>query len=83
MKCETTNTVLTLLLALLVLAGVLFAVQSILRTRQFRTLQAQILARQTNMNRLNLVLNEAIIYGKTHPDINRVIQPFEAKPAAR
>ena len=33
------------------------------------------------MNRLNLLLNEAVIYGKTHPDINRVLQPFEAKPA--
>ena len=83
MKCETTNTVLTLLLALLVLAGVLFAVQSILRTREFRTLQAQIFSRQTNMNRLNLLLNEAVVYGKTHPDINRIIQPFETKPVAR
>ena len=83
MKSETTNTVLTLVLALLVVAGVLFALQSILRTRQFRTLQAQIIVRQTNMNRLNLLLNESIIYGKTHPDINRIIQPFEAKPVAR
>ena len=83
MKCETINTVLTLLLALLVLGGVVFALQSIFRTREFRTLQSQVIARQTNMNRLNLVLNEAMIYGKTHPDINRILQPFEAKPVAR
>ena len=83
MKCDTTNTILTLVLALLVLAGVLFALQSIFRTREFRTLQAQVVARQTNMNRLNLLLNEAVVYGKTHPDINRIIQPFEAKPVAR
>ena len=83
MKFETTNTVLTLVLALLVLAGVLFALQSIFRTREFRTLQTQIIARQTNLNRLNLLLNEAIVYGKTHPDINRIIQPFEAKPVVR
>ena len=54
MKCETTNTVLTLVLALLVVAGVIFALQSIFRTREFRTLQSQIIARQTNLNRLNL-----------------------------
>jgi hypothetical protein len=83
MKCETTNTVLTLVLALLVVAGVIFALQSIFRTREFRTLQSQIIARQTNLNRLNLLLNEAILYGKTHPDINRIVQPFEAKPVAR
>lgn len=83
MKCETTNTVLTLILALLVMAGVVFALQSIFRTREFRTLQSQVIARQTNMNRLNLVLNEAMVYGKTHPDINRILQPFEAKPVAR
>jgi ABC-type transporter Mla subunit MlaD len=83
MKCETTNTVLTLVLALLVVAGVIFALQSIFRTREFRTLQSQIIARQTNLNRLNLLLNEAIFYGKTHPDINRIVQPFEAKPVAR
>lgn len=83
MKCETTNTVLTLLLALLVLAGVVFALQSILRQREFRNLQAQVVLRQTNMNRLNMLLNEASLYGKTHPDINRLLQPFVAKPAAR
>jgi ABC-type transporter Mla subunit MlaD len=83
MKCETTNTVLTLVLAVLVVAGVIFALQSIFRTREFRTLQSQIIARQTNLNRLNLLLNESIVYGKTHPDINRIVQPFEAKPVAR
>ena len=83
MKCDTTNTILTLLLALLVLAGVLFALQSIFRQREFRNLQAQVIARQTNMNRLNLLLNEAMVYGKTHPDVNRILQPFVAKPATR
>jgi hypothetical protein len=61
----------------------MFALQSIFRTREFRTLQSQVIARQSNMNRLNLLLNEAIVYSKTHPDITRIIQPFEAKPVAR
>jgi len=83
MKSETTNTVLTFVLAVLVLAGVLFALQSIFRSRELRNLQAQTIACQSNMNRLNLLLNEAIIYGKVHPDIDHVIQPFEAKPPTR
>lgn len=82
MKCETTNTVLTLVLAALVLADVLFALRTIILQRESRNLQAQVIARQATMNRLNAVLNESVIYGKTHPDINRVLQPFVAKPAA-
>ena len=82
MKSETTNTVLTWVLAVIVLAGVLFALQTIFRTRELRMLQAQVVACQSNLNRVNLVLNEAAQYGKTHPDIEPVIQPFEAKPAA-
>src|SRR5579859_2709278 len=83
MKSETTNTVLTLVLAVVVLASVLFALQSIFRSRQLRNLQSQTIACQSNLNRLNLLLNEALVYGKVHPDINHVIQPFEAKPATR
>jgi hypothetical protein len=83
MKSETTNTVLTFVLAVLVLAGVLFALQTIFRSRELRNLQAQTIACQSNLNRLNLLLNEAIVYGKVHPEINHVIQPFEAKPATR
>lgn len=80
MKSGTTNTILTLVLAVLLLADVVFALRTIILTREFRSMQAQVVSRQTSMNRVNLLLNEAVIYGKTHPDINRVIQPFEAKP---
>jgi len=81
MKSEAINTVLTFVLAVLVLASVLFALQSIFRARELRNLQAQTIACQSNLNRLNLLMNDAIIYGKVHPDITRVLQPFEAKPA--
>lgn len=81
MKSEAINTVLTFVLAILVLASVLFALQSIFRSRALRNLQSQTIACQSNMNRLNLLMQDAIIYGKVHPDINRVLQPFETKPA--
>ncbi len=83
MKCDIMNTVLTWVLGALVLLGALFALQAIFHAREFRTLQAQVIACQSNMNRLNLLLNEGLQYGKTHPDINRVLQPFETKSAAR
>lgn len=82
MKSGTSNTVLTVVLALLLLCDVWFALRTIIVTREYRNMQAQVISRQASMNRLNLLLQEAVIYGKTHPDINRVIQPFEAKPIA-
>jgi len=82
MKSGTTNVVLTYVLAVLVLAGVYFDLRTVFAQRQLRTLQAQTIACQSNMQHLNLLLNEAVVYGKTHPDINRVIEPFEVKPPA-
>lgn len=82
MKSGTTNAVLTFVLAVLVLAGVLFVLQTIFRTRELRTMQAQTIACQSNLNHLNLLLNDAVQYGKTHPDIDPVLEPFEAKPAS-
>jgi len=84
MKCEVLNTVLTFLLGVSVVFGVLFALRTVFHTRELRTLQAQMLSCQVNVNRLNLTLNAAAQYGKTHPDIEHIIQPFEPpKPAAR
>ncbi|MDE3066666.1 MAG: hypothetical protein KGJ60_03855 [Verrucomicrobiota bacterium] len=83
MKCETTNMVLTFVLGALVVLGVVFALQTVFRSRELRTLQTQTLVCQGNLNRLNLLLNEALQYGKTHPDINPVLQPFESKPRVR
>jgi len=82
MKCETLNTVLTFLLGVSVVFGVWFALRTVFHTRELRTLQSQMLTCQVNVNRLNLALNAAAQYGKTHPDIEHIIQPFEPKTAA-
>jgi hypothetical protein len=82
MKCAT-NTVLTVVLAVLVLAGVVFALQTIFRQRELRNMQSQTFACQSNMQRVGALLNEAAQYGKTHADINPMLQPFEGKPTAR
>jgi hypothetical protein len=82
MKSETFNSILTYVLGALVVLGVVFALRTIFHTRELRALQAQMLNCQVNINRLNLTLNEAVQYGKTHPDIEHILQPFEPKPAA-
>jgi hypothetical protein len=67
----------------LVVLGVVFALQTVNHTRELRSLQMRLVATQRSVNLLNLLLNDSVQYGKTHPDINPVIQPFETKPAAR
>jgi hypothetical protein len=82
MKCEMTNVILTFVLGVLVVLGVVFALKTVNRTREVRQLQVQMVNVQRSVNILNLLLNDAVQYGKTHPDINPIIQPFETKPAA-
>ncbi|MGA3164449.1 MAG: hypothetical protein ABSD77_09705 [Verrucomicrobiota bacterium] len=81
MKYETTNTVLTFILGALVLLGVIFALKTINRTRELRLLTSQAMTANTGLVREQAFFNDCLEYGKTHPDINHILQPFEAKPA--
>jgi hypothetical protein len=81
MKCEMTNLFLTFVLGALLVFGVWFALQTIFHMHDFRSLQTQAIMDQGNMNRMNLLLNDAAEYSKTHPDIKPILQPFE-KPVA-
>ena len=85
MKCETTNTVLTWVLGALVLLGALFALQTIFRMREFRTLQFQ--AGQANAYRMAVesLANDTLAYSQKNPnaDILRIMQPAQTKPATR
>jgi hypothetical protein len=82
MKCETTNAILTFVLGVFVVLGVIFALKTVNHTREIRQIQAQVANSQRIVGVLNLLLTDSIEYGKTHPDITPIIQPFETKPAA-
>jgi hypothetical protein len=83
MKCEVTNMILTFVLGVLIVLGVIFALRAVIHTREFRALQTQMIVSQGNLNRLNLLFNDAVQYGKTHPDINRILAPYETKSTTR
>jgi len=81
MKCETTNTVLTFVLGALTLLSVIFALQTIFRTREMRSLQMAI-PEKNYMMTVQLLYNDATEYSKTHPEMNRFLQPIQpAKPS--
>jgi hypothetical protein len=85
MKNDNITTALNLVLAVLAILGVIFALQTIFRTRELRSLQMQ--ATQANGYRMAVesLANDAVAYSKNNPnsDILRVLQPAQAKPANR
>jgi len=85
MKNDNITTALNLVLAVLAILGVIFALQTIFRTRELRSLQMR--ATQANGYRMAVeaLANDAIVYSKNNPnsDILRILQPALAKPANR
>ena len=83
MKNDNITTDLNLVLAVLAILGVVFALQTIFRTRALRTLQIQ--ATQANAYRMAVesIAQDAIAYSQKNPnpDIQRILQPVMAKPA--
>ena len=85
MKNDNISTALNLVLAVLAILGVIFALQTIFRTRELRSLQMQ--ATQANGYRLGVeaLANDAVAYSKqnSNSEILRILQPTPAKPANR
>ena len=85
MKNDNITTVLNLVLAVLAILGVVFALQTIFRTREFRSLQVQ--ATQANAYSMGVeaLANDTFAYSQKNPnaDILRILQLIQAKPATR
>jgi len=83
MKNDNITTALNLVLFVLVIFGVIFALQTIFSTRELRSLQMR--ATQANGYRMAVeaLANDAVAYSKNNPnsDILRILQPAQTKPA--
>jgi hypothetical protein len=84
MKCETTNTVLTFVLGVLALLGVIFALQTIFRTREYRSLNFQAAVANNTFMRIQALANDAQAYNQKspNPELTRIIQSVVAKQPA-
>ena len=67
MKCETMNSVLTFVLGAFVVLGVIFALQTIVRTREIRSLQIQAANINANYMRLQALANDVNAYNQKTP----------------
>jgi len=85
MKNDNIMTALNLVLAVLAILGVIFALQTIFRTRALRSLQMQ--ATQANAYSMGVeaLANDTFAYSQKNPnaDILRILQLAQAKPATR
>jgi mannitol-specific phosphotransferase system IIBC component len=85
MKSDTTTTVLNIILAVLVFFGVVFAILSITRTREFRQLTANATQANNALSRAQALANDTAAFNATakSPELARILQSVQAKPAAK
>ena len=84
MQSNTINTVLNFVLATLVLLGVVFALLTIVRVREYRTLSLQANFANNAMMRLQALANDTVAYNQTKqdPNITKLLQAIQGRPAA-
>ena len=76
MKCETMNSVLTFVLGAFVVLGVIFALQTIFRTREIRSLQIQAANINANYMRLQALASDVSAYNQKAPtaELTHILQ---------
>ena len=85
MKNDNITTALNLVLAVLAILGVIFALQTIFRTRELRSLQMQATQANGYSMAVEALANDTFAYSQKNPnpDILRILQLAQAKPATR
>jgi hypothetical protein len=85
MKCDTTNAILTFVLGVLAVAGVIFALQTIFLTREFRQLTVQATFANNSILQAQSLAADVATYNQKNPspELTKVLQAVQAKPAAR
>ena len=81
MKNSPLTTILLGVLTLSALASVVFCWLNISATRELRTLQTQATLINNNRAMINLLVNDTMEYGKTHHEIDPILESVGLKPA--
>jgi hypothetical protein len=84
MKSDMTTTVLNFLLAALVILGVVFALLSMNRTREFRKMTVEANLANNALMRAQGLANDTAAYNATakSPELTRILAAIQPKPAA-
>jgi hypothetical protein len=84
MKSDMTNTILTFVLGVLVVTGVIFALQTIFLTRELRSLTMQATVAQSSLLQVQSLYNDASAYNQkaASPELTKILQA-QTKPAQK
>jgi hypothetical protein len=84
MKNDTTTTILNFVLAALVILGVVFALLTMNRTRELRQLSLNATTANSALMRAQALANDATAFNASakNPDLTRILQSIQPKPAA-
>ena len=84
MKCDTTNAILTFVLGVLAVAGVIFALQTIFLTREFRSLTMRAAMANTSLVQVQSLANDVAAYNQKtpSPELAKILQSAQTKTAA-
>ena len=85
MKCETTNTVLTFVLGVFVAADVFLVVRTGFQTHELGLLTQNVNADQHYVLQIQSLYNDTLAYSQKNPspDLTRILQTVQTKPATR
>ena len=85
MKSDSTTTVLNFILAMLVLLGVVFALLSMKRTRDFRMLSANATLANSALMRAQGLANDTAAFNAAakSPELTRILQSVQPPTAAK
>ena len=85
MKSDLTNSILTFVLGVLAVAGVIFALQTIFLTREFRSLSVQASIANNSLAQARALANDVGLYNQKSPspELTKILQAVQAKPAGR
>jgi hypothetical protein len=84
MKSDTTTTVLNFILAMLVILGVVFALLTITRTREFRQLTTNATLAKSALMRAQGLVNDTAAFNVSakSPELTRILQTIQPTNAA-
>ena len=77
------TTALNFVLAVLAIFGVIFALQTFFRTREFRSIQNQAIIANNVLSRMQSLINDVGAYNQKNPspELTRFLQGPQTKPA--
>jgi hypothetical protein len=84
MKNNLTDWVLTLVLAVLAVAGAVLVLRTVMQTRELRTINTLATSQNNFIGQSQVLLNDVAAYNQKNPspELTKLLQSLQAKPAA-